>query len=1009
MANGSDKCSTSEQFAKWKEMPLQSPCHKCVPGLICRPFAKTYSRFLGQNIPVTLPPVFPSFFKMKRILFLLLSGATIVSLSAQISFSNKTNLLTPVNHYSGVAIAITDMNGDGLDDIARLSQGTTLNIQYQTAAGQAFSTSSMTPLPGLDDTWGMCTADVNNDGLGDVLTGGEYNGIKVVKSNSNGTFSIQNLNGPGTFVQGVNFADINNDGWLDAFVCHDDSTARVFGNNGNGTFTYQPNWIDWTASYSGNYGSVWSDVNNDGYVDLYVAHCRQNVNNAADPRRFNQLYLNNGNYTYTQDIANTSGLRIGAQSWTADFGDIDNDGDFDCFITNHDVNSQLLENDGAGHFTDITATSGLIGAIQGLPLQGLFRDFDNDGFTDILVAGDKHYIFRNNGNKTFKAVPNPFDNHQIESFAIGDLNGDGFQDVYAGYAIVYTDPSNIPDALWMNNGNNNHFYGLNLRGQQSNRSGVGAKVHLYSALGIQTREVRSGESYGISNSLQIQFGLGQITQIDSVVIHWPSGVRDVLYQPVVDQYETLYEGGCIASAVSMVADGPTTLCTGQSVTLRTSEIFNTYLWNTGDTTATISAVNAGNYKVTVTNSDGCTAVSNSISVTFNPIQIPIITALGDTTFCTGGDVLLSSSQASSYLWNTGETTQSIAVSQSGQYRVAAQGLCEIFNSAPININVLAAPLPVVTPDTILAGESATLIAAGDQVTWYATETEQNSIAVNDTLVTPALTQTTTYWLSNTSVYGAPSAFVGMTNLQGAALGGNNFNGALIFDCFQPFILAKTTVVADVAGVRQIELRNVNGDVLQSKSVNIPVGTTILDLNFDVPVGTDLQLTTNQTVNQANIGTVSPKLRRSSQGCTYPYEIPGLVSIKNSNVDLTRYYYFYNWEVNYYGYECTSDRIPVTIVVKEQSGTAPLPAWAAGLRIFPNPTEGPVNLEIQGFAGGELSAAVKNAQGQTLQVRTFNAAAGNASFNLDLSPLPVGIYWLELASEGGVAQRKVVIR
>ncbi len=968
-------------------------------------FKAKHSRYLAVHFSIL-------YLKMKRIsLLLLLFMAASASLSAQISFTNKTNLLTPDKHYSGVAIAILDMNGDGLDDIARLSQGTDLNIQYQTTPDQLFSVSDMTPLPGTDDTWGMCAADVDNDGFGDVLAGGFYNGIKIARSDAAGTFNIQNLGTPTTFVQGVNFADINNDGWLDAFVCHDDGASRIFGNNGDGTFTYQPNWINLStvpaSDNSGNYGSVWSDVNNDGLLDLYIAHCRQGVNNATDPRRINQLFLNNGDGTYSQDITNASGLRIGAQSWTADFGDIDNDGDFDCFITNHDVNSQLLENDGAGHFTDITLSAGFMGAIQGLPLQGVFRDFDNDGYTDVIVAGDRHYIFRNNGDKTFSAIPNPFDNNEMESFAIGDLNGDGFQDVYGGYAHVYTSPSTIPDVLWMNEGNNNHFYGLNLRGQQSNRNGVGAKVHLYSSLGIQTREVRSGESYGISNSLQIHFGMGQITEIDSVVVNWPSGIRDVIKQPVVDQYATIYEGGCISPAVSLVADGTTILCTGQSVGIGTNEAFSQYLWSTGDTTATILAIDEGNYKVTITNQEGCTAVSNSIAITFNPIQIPSIEAFGDTTFCTGGEVVLSSSEATSYLWSTGETTQTIAVNQSGQYTVAAQGLCEVFNSAPININVLAAPLPTVSPDTILVGESATLIATGEKVTWYPTETAQINLAVNDTLVTPALTETTTYWLTNTSVYDTPNDFVGMVDHQGSALGGNDYNGGLIFDCFEPFILAKTKVITPVAGERKIDLRAPNGDVLQTKTINIPAGTTILDLNFDVPLGTDLLLTTDETVNLANLGTPSPQLRRSSQGCAFPYDIADVVSIKNSTFSSDRYYYFYNWEVDFYDYECVSDRVPVTVVVKEQSGTT-LPAWAAGLRIFPNPTNSTINIDIQGFAGGNLFAAVKNAQGQTLQTRLLNAPAGNASFSTDLSSFSSGIYWLELASEAGVVQRKVVV-
>jgi hypothetical protein len=978
-------------------------------------FKLNHSRYLAGRFsanPVCDPFLYPLFEMKRTSLLALLFLAVSACLSAQISFTNQTSLLTPVNHFSGITMAVTDMNEDGRDDIIRFDKTTLLNIQYQTTPDQAFLASGITPLPG-DSTWGMCTADVNNDGLGDVLAGGYYDGIKFARLKPNGTFNIQNITSPTTFVQGVNFADINNDGWLDAFVCHDDGVSRIFGNNGDGTFTYRPNWINLNtfpaSDNSGNYGSVWSDVNNDGLVDLYIAHCRQNVNSDTDPRRINQLFLNNGDGTYTQDITNSSGLRIGAQSWTADFGDIDNDGDFDCFITNHDVSCQLLENDGAGHFTDITSSSGFLGVVQGLPLQGVFRDFDNDGYTDIIVAGTRHYIFHNNGDKTFNAIPNPFNNNKIESFAIGDLNGDGFQDVYAGYALIYTDPSTIPDVLWMNNGNDNHFYGLNLRGQQSNRNGVGAKVHLYSALGIQTREVRSGESYGISNSLQIHFGMGQLTQIDSVVVNWPSGIRDVIYGPALDQYATLYEGGCISPAVSLLANGPTTFCSGQSVSLGTTEPFSSYVWNTGDTTATITATASGAYHVTVTNADGCSAVSGSIDVTVDPVQYPIIEALSDTIFCVGGEVVLTTAIAPSYLWNTGATTQSISVSQPGLYSVAVQGPCLISSSAPIQVNVLNAPLPLVKADTILVGESATLIAIGDQVTWYASETDPTSLALNDTLITPTLTENTTYWLSNTVVYGPPNDFVGMENHQGSATSDNNYNGGLIFDCFEPFVLLKTKVITAVPGERKINLEAVNGDVLQSKIVNIPSGTSVLDLNFEVPVGNDFKLTTDGTFNQSSLGSGGPQLRRSNDGCAFPYEIPDVVSIKNSTFNTERYYYFYNWEVGFYGDACTSERIPVTVVVETGSSTTALPAWATGLQIFPNPSSGVLNLEIQGFAGGELLIAVKNAQGQTLQTRAFNAPSSDASFSTDLSAFPAGIYWLELAGEGGVVQRKVVIR
>ena len=950
--------------------------------------------------------------KHQKLLLILGLQCLVASLFSQISFSNKINLLTPEIHHSGVAIAIIDMNGDGRDDIVRLDQGTELNIQYQTSPDQSFGAKALGALPGFEKfQWGICTGDIDNNGFSDILTGGSYDGIKVLNSNAEGTdYNLENMTQPGTFVQGVNFADINNDGWLDAFVCHDDGISRIFGNNGDGTFTYQPLWLNLATApasdNSGNYGSVWSDIDNDGDVDLYIAHCRQGVNDPADPRRINQLFLNNGDGTYSQDLANVSGLRIGAQSWTADFGDIDNDGDFDCFITNHDVSSQLLENDGAGHFTDITATAGMQDFISGLPIQGVFRDFDNDGYVDILVAGQNQYIFKNNGDKTFTEVEGIIDNNAMESFAVGDLNSDGFQDIYGAYALVFNMPSSIPDALWMNNGNNNHFFGLNLRGIQSNRSGVGAKVQLFSSLGIQTREVRSGESYGISNSLQIHFGLGQVETIDSVVINWPSGVHDVIYNPIRDQYITFAEGGCLVSAISMQALGATTFCSGDSVSLEGPSGFN-YQWNTGESTQSITATEAGEYKVTVTTTEGCTAVSNSIVITVDPVQIPQIVALGDSVFCAGGALVLSAPISASYLWNTGATTQNISVSDAGLYTVTTQGLCSMFSSAPYSVTVLAAPTPMVSDAAVSIDGTATLMATGSMVQWYEAQNSAAPLLAGNIFSTPVLTESTTYWVSNTTVYDQPSQFVGMVDHQGTDFGANSYIGGLYFDCFSPFTLSKTKVYANTAGNRKVDVLKSNGELLASKTVFIPVGTTVIDLDLNIPIGTDLLLTTDATVNQSVLGSSGPQLRRSNDGIAFPYEIPGIVSIKNSTFDQSRYYYFYDWELDYPSYICESERVPVTATVTISATNTP--GWAAGVQVFPNPSSGIVKVTCGRYDGGSMMVTLKNVQGASVQTRVLDVSAGSFEFTTDLRQLASGIYWLELAGDSGVVRRKVVLQ
>jgi len=958
--------------------------------------ASIYNILLMKFLPILLLP-----------LTLLLSG----SLCAQISFTKHNDLLTPVNHYSGVAIAVVDVNSDGLDDIVRLNQGKNLSISYQTAPNQPFTVQMLDPVSNLSQ-WGMCVADIDNNGICDILSGGRYDGVKFITANADGSaFNTYTMTAPQTFVQAVNFFDVNNDGLLDAFVCHDDGVSRIFGNNGDGTYTFQLDWIDLTtfpmSDNSGNYGSVWSDVNNDGLTDLYIAKCRQGVTDPTDPRRINQLFLNNGDGTYTQDIDDESGLRIGAQSWTADFGDIDNDGDFDCFITNHDVSCQLLENDGSGHFTDISIAAGIENTIQGTAIQGVFRDFDNDGYVDILVAGSEHYLLKNNGDKTFTVENNPFDNQDMESFAIGDLNNDGFQDVYGGYAEIYTTPSDIPDALWLNSGNDNHFFGLNLRGVQSNRNGVGAKIYLYSALGIQVREVRSGESYGIMNSMQIHFGMGQETQIDSVVVNWPSGTRDVLSQPAVNQYVTLFEGGCQALPVVITAAGNTTFCSGESVAIDAPAGF-IYKWSTGDTTQSVIAASSDNYKVTVTNTEGCSSVSNVIRIIVDPVEIPGLSVEGDTVFCLGGVVQLNSSPAASYLWSNGETTQSILAYESGVYTVTTQGLCDNFISAPVSVNVLFGEVPTVTGDTIAVDGSATLSASGTNLNWYANEGDNTPIFTGEIFETPNLGATTTYWVSGTTTFDTPNAFVGMVNHEGAVNSDNNYNGTLIFDCFAPFKLHSTKVYTNKAGKRKVDLINSDGQVIQSVTVDLLVGTTIIDLDFDIPAGNDFVLTTDASINESALGSGGPQLYRSNQGITFPYVINDVVSIKNSSFGLQRYYYFYNWEVDFYGYECNSEKIPVTAVVDSSIVSTAVPGWAGALRMYPNPTSAALTTEMDGFVGGSLQVTVKNAQGSTLQTRQLELPAGHAVFQTNLAQYPQGIYWLGLATEKGAVQRKVVI-
>ncbi len=531
-----------------------------------------------------------------------------------VNFTDQTSLLSGGNHYSGVAMAISDMNGDGKDDLIRYDDAKILNIHYQNNPNQSFSRYNYGSVSNVNQ-WSTCIGDYDQDGRNDILVGGAYDNIKLIRNNNgNNSYSSSQLPNSNIFIQGSNFADINNDGWADIFACHDDEESRAYRNN-NGSFTYDANLISTETSpnsdNSGNYASMWTDFDNDGDLDLYISKCRIGVSSSSDPRRINMLWVNDGNNNFTEQAAQAN-LKIGAQSWLADFADIDNDGDLDCIVINHYDDCQLMRNNGNGTFTDITNQSGLLptlsdGNVYGI--QGLFRDFNNDGFVDLLVSGTRHYLFYNNGDNTFTQTFNPFTSSQIESFAVGDLNHDGFLDIYAGYANLFTTPSNRPDRLFMNDGNDNHFINIQLEGTVSNINAIGARVEIYGAWGKQIREVRSGEGYGIHNSFTQHFGLGQSTTIDKIVVRWPSGIVQEIQNPAIDQFITIIEDQCNLVGNTCNDNDP---CTINDVYDSNCNCSGTFQDTDGDGICDANDNNSGNCTIGASCNDGDECTINDV-------------------------------------------------------------------------------------------------------------------------------------------------------------------------------------------------------------------------------------------------------------------------------------------------------------------------------------------------------------------------------------------------------------
>jgi len=186
------------------------------------------------------------------------------------------------------------------------------------------------------------------------------------------------------------------------------------------------------------------------------------------------------------------------------------------------------------------------------------------------------------------------------------------------------------------------------------------------------------------------------------------------------------------SPPTVSASGPTTFCQGGSVALSAPAGY-TYLWSNGATTQSIAVSASGSYSVAVTDANGCSATSAETSVTVHPAPPATITASGPLTFCTGDSVTLHAPAGYSYLWSTGETTDSIVVAESGSYSVTVTGAngCSAISAETV-VAVNANPSATITPSgptTFCEGDSVTLAAPAGLLYLWSTGAVSQSIDV----------------------------------------------------------------------------------------------------------------------------------------------------------------------------------------------------------------------------------------------------------------------------------------
>ena len=413
---------------------------------------------------------------------------------------------------------------------------------------------------------GVAVADYDNDGRPDIYITA-LDGDRLFHNEGGGKFKdvtsssgIRNAN----FGTSAAWLDYDRDGKPDLFIanyvqwsvktdawcsldgvsksyCTPESSkgapSKLYHNLGNGRFEDVSVKAGVSDTTSKSMGVLVVDYNNDGWPDLFIS-------NDTQP---NKLFRNNKNGTFTEE-GMTAGVAFGEDgaargAMGVDWADYDHSGRASLLVGN--FSNQMLglyHNEGNGLFVD-EAPASTVGkaSLLSLTFGAFFFDYDLDGFADIFAANghtetdigrvqprvqykESPLLFHNMNGKRFDNSSNtvgPDFSRPIvaRGAAYADIDRDGDLDI-----LLTT--NNGPAILLRNDGGNrNKWISLRLQGAKSNRSALGATVHVETAQGKQWNTVRSGGSYCSQSDLALTFGLAQESNIKSIDIDWPSGVK----------------------------------------------------------------------------------------------------------------------------------------------------------------------------------------------------------------------------------------------------------------------------------------------------------------------------------------------------------------------------------------------------------------------------------------------------------------------------------------------------
>ena len=478
---------------------------------------------------------------------------------------------------------VEDLDNDGDLDVLTSSFDVhgSLHLYRNNGDGSFTKRTDQVGLKGLTGGLNLIQADYDNDGDVDILVlRGAWLDVLGLQPNSllrnNGDLTFTDVTfdaGLGDVhypTQTASWADYDNDGDLDLYVGNENSPSQrrpcqLFRNEGNGTFVDVARDagvenLGWTKAV------IWGDYNGDRFPDLYVS----NFQGA------NRLYRNNRDGTFT-DVASEAGVTGPRASFPSWFWDFDNNGTLDLMVNSYQMpigsgppdvwyvaashlglshpadEPSLYRGDGRGGFQDVAGELGLKRVT--LPMGANFGDLDNDGYLDFYLGTGypgleglmPNVMYWNRQGESFRDVTYSGGFGHLQKghgIAFADIDNDGDQDVFQQMGgFLPADP--FYNALFENPGFGNQWITLELEGTKSNRSAIGARIHLEveeqgSRRSIY-RWVNSGGTFG-ANAFRQEIGVGKAKRIARIQIDWPSGTSQEFHDVNVGQFIRVREG-----------------------------------------------------------------------------------------------------------------------------------------------------------------------------------------------------------------------------------------------------------------------------------------------------------------------------------------------------------------------------------------------------------------------------------------------------------------------------------